>query len=179
MKKLLFFAFLVIGFSSCTSVKVEQNRLSDIHSFRRYSWTKAQVIANQNPLYKSDITYQNIKAEVDKQMAQKGYVLDEQNPEFLITYREFIEPQTRMVSNNYAYPFYGMYGGFRGFYPMYAWGGGGYYPQRYINGTFVIDCIAASDKRLLWRGSMDSPVNNPAKLSSELPKQAKKILARL
>ncbi|MFN4145148.1 MAG: DUF4136 domain-containing protein [Runella sp.] len=174
--------------SSCATVNVDKSAKINFDNYRKFSFAQPELAGQvQNPLLHNGITNQNIEQAISDEMAKKGIVRDDQNPDFLIMYHEFFQNKTQRVAN-YTYG-YGNWGfgpiryGFRGrIYPVsYAyyynpWGG--YHTEHYTDGTLIVDVIDAKTNQLLWRGSIENPVNNPARLSRQFAREAHQILTK-
>ncbi|MFC0183071.1 protein of unknown function [Pseudarcicella hirudinis] len=190
MKRLTILVALALGLglSSCSSVKVDQKPTANFLDYKRYAWVKPNVLAGNNPFYKSSLVEANIKSAIRNEFAMRGITEDNQNPDFFLMYHIFTQQKTRTVSNPYSmYPYYGfgprsfyfqgqlMYMGYGGYYNPW---GMGYHMEPYTNGTLIIDVIDARTKELVWRGSVENPVNDPARLSKQFSKEARTILAK-
>lgn len=194
MKINSFIAALFLGgiMSSCATVNVENAAKINLENYRKFSFAQPEVTgAIKNPLLRNGITDQNIQHAIGDELAKKGILRDDQNPDFLVMYHEYFEQKSHQVPNATNYPYYG-YGawgfgpsryGFRGhFYPInygvyyHPWSYGGYHTEHYTDGTLIIDVLDAKTSQLLWRGSIENPVGNPARLSKQFAKEAQAIL---
>ncbi|GAB4054385.1 DUF4136 domain-containing protein [Spirosoma litoris] len=94
---------------------------------------------------------------------------------------------TRTVATNNG-P-YGMYGpyygwgrwGYRGWGPSWwGWNSWGpmYTQEKYEAGTVVVDMVDARTKQLIWRGSVQNAISNPAHIKNQLAKEIQRIVER-
>lgn len=112
----------------------------------------------------SAILYNEIRQCIGEKLRQRGYTVDTENPQLLISFNILTEEQRREVtkSNN-------PYGSYNHMWAnTYA---GGWWPpmDRSLykeiriekTGTLVVDVVAAAERELLWRGLGTGPVNDP------------------
>jgi Domain of unknown function (DUF4136) len=79
---------LLIAFASNAAgqkVTIESGKSANLTQFKRYAWGKNHLVTALRP---EDVS--NVEAvlndSINRQMQSKGYVLDEKNPDFLISY---------------------------------------------------------------------------------------------
>lgn len=180
---------LVLAIAGCASVKVD--RIDSVHlaNYKKYAWVKPEENTSQLPAMSASITEDNIRSAVKSEFVKKGITEDEQNPDLLLMYHIFTTRKTENVPNAPVYPYYGYGFGPRTFFyhgrliPI-AYGGyynpwnTGYHQEHYTEGTLMIDVIDARTNELLWRGSVENPVNDAASLSKQFAKEAKQILGK-
>ena len=191
-KQIFILSILGIWMAGCASVKVSNMANINFNTYRKFTFVQPEVAGQQsNPLLKSGITEQNIQQAITDALAIKHIVRDDQNPDFFVMYHEYFEKEVKAVPNNTS-PYngfgYGGWGfgparfGFRGaFFPIYY---GSYYNpwntgmhnEQFLDGALVIDVIDAKNNQLIWRGSIENPVNNVANLGKQFAREAKKIL---
>nr|WP_295924489.1 DUF4136 domain-containing protein [uncultured Dyadobacter sp.] len=179
----------LLALASCASVKVDQIDSAHLGSYKKYAWVKPEVNNSQLPALSGSITEENIRTAVKTEFGKKGITEDEQNPDLLLMYHIYTSQKTENVPNAPVYPYYGYGFGPRAYYyhgrliPIsYAgyynpWNTG-YHQERYTDGTLMIDVIDAKSNELLWRGTMENPVNDAAGLSKQFAKEAREILGK-
>lgn len=179
----------VLIMAGCASVKVDQVDAAHLASYKKYAWVKPEEDTKQTPRLSNSITEENIRAAVKNEFTKKGITEDEQNPDLLLMYHIFTTQKTENVPNPPAYPYYGYGFGPRAYYfhgrliPI-AYAGyynpwnTGYHQEHYTDGTLIIDVIDAKTNELLWRGSMENPVNDAGSLSKQFAKEAMQILGK-
>jgi hypothetical protein len=181
---------LAILIAGCATVRVDKIDAAHLTNYKKYAWVKPDVQTSQDPLNANSITEDNIRNAVKMEFAKKGIVEDEQNPDLLLMYHIFTSQKTQNVANPApAYPYYG-YGfgprayffrgrlipiGYTGYYNPWNTG---YHTEQYTDGTLIIDVIDAKSNELLWRGSMEKPVNDAVGLSRQFARESKEILAK-
>ncbi|MBO9611275.1 MAG: DUF4136 domain-containing protein [Dyadobacter sp.] len=179
----------VLIMAGCASVKVDQVDSAHLTHYKKYAWVKPEENTKQLPQLSNSITEENIRAAVKNEFTKKGITEDEQNPDLLLMYHIFTTQKTENVPNPPVYPYYGYGFGPRAYYfhgqliPI-AYAGyynpwnTGYHQEHYTDGTLIIDVIDAKTNELLWRGSMENPVNDAGSLSKQFAKEAMQILGK-
>ncbi|GAB4028535.1 hypothetical protein GCM10028809_16620 [Spirosoma gilvum] len=116
-------------------------------------------------------------------LRQKGLTENTSQPDLIIGYHFFVENKTRTVANPTT-PFYGPYmgwgrWGYRGWGPgWWGWGGTQYTQEKYQAGTLVVDMVDARTHQLVWRGSVQNAVGDPSRITSQLTKEAERIVEK-
>lgn len=176
------FSLLAIGYGCSPRVTVDSNSRVDFSQYKTFAWMESDVKAGQNPLYYNQLATENVENTMSNVLQQKGLTQDNTQPDLLIGYHFFVQNKTQTVANPVT-PFYGPYmgwgrWGYRGWGPGW-WGWGGpqyqYTQQHYQDGTLVVDMVDARTHKLVWRGSVENAVGDPARISAQLSKEAEKI----
>ncbi len=178
---MLLMALFPLLYACAPRVAVDYNNKIDYSKYRTFTWMDSDVKAGQNPLYYNQIATDNVENTVEQVMKGKGLKENTKNPDLLIGYHFFVEDKTRTVTSPNS-AFYGPYGGWGrwgwgGWGPGYwGWGGQQQYQEQYKSGTVVVDMVDADTKKLVWRGSIEDAINNPANITSRLTKQVQEIV---
>jgi len=144
MKNVLFLAICLIGFTSCSSIRVSSDfdKSAGFTSYKTYAFTpEAQAV----PL--DDINRNRLLGAIEKELAAKGFTKSD-NPDVLIDLTIKTQTQQTATATNT--------GGYYGTGYRYGWGGG--FSTTYIDydtytdGTLFIDMIDATKKQLVWQG---------------------------
>lgn len=53
-----------------------------------------------------------------------------------------------------------------------------YTQEKYEAGTVVVDMVDARTKQLIWRGSVQNAISNPAHIKNQLAKEIQRIVER-
>lgn len=141
MKKLIFFAVVIL--SSCSSVKVayDYDKQVDFTKYKTYAFTPESQNLGVDQLNRDRI----IKA-VEAELAAKGFTKSE-NPDVLIDVHITAKKRTEAVANTSGG--YGRYG-------RYGYGGGfstttvDY--NEYLDGTLLINMVDKSTEKIAWQG---------------------------
>ena len=188
MKELSFVISLLALLAGCAPrVTVDTAQNIDFSQYHTYTWMDPSVKAGQNPLYYNQIATQNVEQTVDQVLSGRGLQKNDRRPDLLIGYNFFVQEKTRNVSS-YNGPV-GMYGpyygwgrwGYGGWGPSW-WGWNSYGPmynqQQYEAGTLVVDMVDAKTKQLIWRGSVQNAVGDPARINQQLTREVAQIVER-
>lgn len=191
MKTTSIFSAIIICLilASCAAVKVDKIDAAHLVNYKKYAWVKPETQTTDSQ-FSSSITEDNIRTAVKNEFAKKGIVEDEQNPDILMMYHIFTKQKTESVANPPAmYPYYGYGFGPRafvyrgrlvpiGYSTYYSPWNTGYHTEQFTDGTLIMDVIDAKTNQLVWRGSMENPVNDASGLSRQFAKESKEILAK-
>lgn len=189
MRYSFFWALLLVWLSACTSaVTVEQQPGVNFNKYRSFAWadTEVKTQGDQNPLLNSPIAQSRIRQAITSELAKRGILETDRNPDFYLTTHIFVEQAERTVTNpppaGFSYPYLVRWRG--GLIPVnYGyWYSPAYYQttrtEQYREGTLVLDFIDAKSNNLVWRGSMADPVDDPARLGRQFAESAKDILEK-
>ena len=120
----------------------------------------------------NELVVKRIKAAVEMQLEEKGYIKDNSQPDFLIALRGGRETKVDVVDWGYTY---------RG--PNHY--NRGYSAQRdridvykYEEGTLIIDFVDAATRELTWRGSVTGVID-PAATPEKRDKVVNEAVARV
>lgn len=183
MKHILLLVSLLTALGACAPrVRVDKNQDVDFSRYRTYAWMDSDVKAGQNPLYYNQIATNNVENTVNQVLAEKGLRKVRSRPDLLIGYHFFVEERTRTVADPAPVygPFYG-WGrwGFGGWGPgWWGWGGQQFRQEQYRAGTLVVDMVDARTRQLVWRGSIQNAINDPARITAQLPREIERIVER-
>lgn len=174
---------LAFAYACAPRVVVDQNSRVDFSKYKTYAWMDSDVKAGQNPLYYNQLATENVENTINRILSEKGLSQAAARPDLLIGYHFFVEDKTRTVStpNNAFYGPYLGWGrwGYRGWGPgWWGWGGQQYVQEQYKAGTLVVDMVDARTRRLVWRGSVQDAVTDPARIADRLSKEAERIVEK-
>ncbi|WP_461138061.1 DUF4136 domain-containing protein [Spirosoma pomorum] len=182
MKRILMIVGLLSVIYACSPrVTVDKNNSVNFGKYKTYAWMDSDIKAGENPLYYNQLATENVENTMSKVLSEKGLKPVSARPDLLVGYHFFVEDKTRTVAAP-ASPIYGPYvgwgrWGYGGWGPGW-WGFGGqqYYQEQYKSGTVVVDMVDAKSRRLVWRGSVENAVGNPAQIEKTLANQVEKII---
>ncbi len=143
-------AAVVIGMSGCASKGSLRSAYDDSADFSQYStYNYIEGAGPKADNYQSLFSQYMVEA-IDKEMQARGYTMSD-NPDLLVNFNANLHDKTKVTTS----PSMGMggYYGYRGgFYD--PWVGYGYgtdtHVSQYTEGTFNIDLIDPTTKRLVW-----------------------------
>ncbi len=163
---------VVVG---CSGMKVNHDwdRQADFSSYQTYAWHDSDTnVQDTDPL-----AHERFISAVEGQLSTKGFRKVSSNPDVFVTYHAE-ESQQMSLDTTYM-------GGGWGYGPGWGWGGMGMggmgssttTVRQYNVGTVVLDLWDASQKRLVWRGTVSDTVSdNPQKNASKINQAAEKLL---
>ena len=168
MKKILM-VLILTGCSNEIIVRTDFDKSVEIHRLTRYSWLNKKEIESRNsPLFYNELNDKRIRTAVDAGMAAKGYLIDTEQPEFLIHYHVTIEDKALRVETQ---PY--------GYSDSQFWKNNQTDIRRYKEGTLILDFMDAANCELVWRGWAVSVLDDEKLVSEELIRVAvAKILER-
>ena len=150
MSKLLWSCLLTVAliFSGC-AVKVNTvydhtARFNDYHTF---CWFENCQFTIEGPVYlsKDSATVEAFKQAIVSELERKGYVYDQNDPDFLLHMHVVVEEQHGYLSSPYSS---GDPDGWQGAFPFEAWENQNYL---YLKGSLIIDIADAESAKMVWR----------------------------
>ncbi|GAB3541923.1 DUF4136 domain-containing protein [Spirosoma fluminis] len=184
MKRILVIASLLAIIYSCAPrVVVDSNSRVNFSKYKTFAWMDSDVKAGQNPLYYSQLATENVENTMSKVLTDKGLKQVNSRPDLIVGYHFFVEDKTRTVSTPNS-PYYGPYlgwgrWGYGGWGPgWWGWGSQQYTQEQYKAGTLVVDMVDARTRKLVWRGSVQNAVGDPARIAAQLSKEAERIVEK-
>ncbi len=163
--------FLSLLFGGCASmaIQTEQDPAVSFDAYGTYAWSptqRAPVDVRVTPVLRAQI-----RAEIDRHLAEKGYVLVDAKGDFSVMYRVTVEGETIVQT--------------LGFYSSSDFKAtlaqAGSVQRRYEEGTLIIDVLDGESERLVWRGTATAEVRQGASTESRSDRVAeavRKVLER-
>jgi hypothetical protein len=137
---LLLLSCLLWSCSSELRVYTDFDHNVSIQRLTRYNWLQvSQIEARNNPLYLNELTDKRVKAAVNAQLREKGYVLSD-TAELIVHYHLAVENKTSVRPEPFGYN-YGHY-----------WIENELDTYRYREGTLIVDFMDSRNCELIWRG---------------------------
>jgi hypothetical protein len=164
--------------------------LAALHTFRVLDAPQrradAPALPASDPMLSNSITNRQLRADLVRELTQKGYMASTTTPDFLVAY--YAGTMAKMDTTywlpdagwRYGYHRFGLYGPrFRSAWPWYGYASP--YPEMqvrsYTSGAVIIDVIDPRTMELLWRGQGDATVSDdPDKYAADLNKSVVAIL---
>jgi hypothetical protein len=169
---------------SCATTDLD--RKVNFNHYRTFAWGPSEI-KTENPVYNSDLINKNIKATIENEFARRGIVVDNTNPDFIVSFHTYTEKaQSYQRSPYYGGPFmpfgfYGMGWGWGMPYWGMPYGGYGYgssLPYTYTKGTLIIDVTDRKTNETVWRGTVAGNVDNVKKLERQIQKGVVAIMKK-
>lgn len=168
--------WLVGVIAGCSTSKTYSDQVAGVNydNYKTYAWVSPgtnDTSNDRNNVLDNEITYQNLRAEVDKAMAARGFTIDTKNPDLLLRLRTKFEDRMDIVRSPVysSYNYYWYPGS-----PVGAWNPyyyGGYYSAPYVTGyeyddvyyvegSVTVDVIDRDQRRLIWKGWSDTDLSS-------------------
>jgi hypothetical protein len=165
-------AFLLIG-ASIAAQKVTTNfdKNFDFATRKRYAWRQNRIVTRQGKQNDALID-QKIVQDVDRNLAEKGFVEDPSNPDFFISYEAGAEDLTADVEGFHAGPaqrlnepqgpVYGI--------PQNVWYS--------VDGHVVFHLVDAKSNQPVWTATTTKKIRDPHKGMKDMEKQVQQIVSK-
>ncbi len=174
---------MVLAVTGCSTIDVSADYAleQDFSQYRSYQWHPDGVMENAAlDAMGGDIFAARIKRVINETLAARGLYQDD-NPDFYVNYSVITEDRVSINT-------YNTYGGYGPGWDYYGWGYYGYGPwgvgstqtsvSYYTQGNIVVDIVDASSNKLVWRGTLDSRLDqssSPAQKEQDLRKALGKM----
>ncbi len=141
-------------------VRYDYDRNADFSAYHTYNWMPGRTPVDQ-------LTDQEIRRAIDKQLAEKGLVRVDQNPDLLVAYQLTVREQQQIET-------WGDTG--------WGWRGPGWATTTVTSvpvGTLVVDMYDPARRQLVWRGVGTKTIEtsgDPQKRAKRLDKSMAKLL---
>jgi len=171
---------VILGLAAgCTSlpVRTDYDPAADFAAFRTYAWLERSPVAAGDPrIDDNPLLHQRVHTAIDAGLQSAGFAAaDPATADFLVSYYLTID---RMTSVTYINNYWGYGPGSGSRY--YRYNRPGFYPvfsepvvYAYEQGTLVLDIIQPQGRKLVWRGSTSSELDDDA-----TPEQRQQKLTR-
>lgn len=146
MNKLVISLMMILLSGCALQVKTYQKPGTDISKYKTWCWMEGCEVTYQGPEeYYNEEALMSISDAIGEQMAQKGYIRNDEEQDLLVNFylimemreQEVVEPNYEGMSMNMQW--------LPQVYPKYV---------RYLKGSLVIDIIDRRESELLWRGNV-------------------------
>ena len=169
MKQILF-GFSALVLTTCSpeiQVHTDFDPDYDLWTYKTFDWgQKVDIEEGKNPFHYNELNDKRIKSAVQDQLANRGYLLTENQPELILHYHIIVEDKSTLVTepNDYNYSSYWM----RMETSIYS----------YREGTLILDLMDSKTNNLIWRGWAVAPLNSSYK-PAEIEKLINITVARI
>ena len=155
----------------CASMNVNSfvERGYDLNRFHTYAWSPAPAVETGDPRLDSNPFFdEQIRAEVDVQMAMRGFERTGRMPDLFVHYHASI---TQRINERDLAEQYG------------SCARGDCHVEVYDAGTILIDLVEPHTNKVIWRGwaegAMDGVVDNQASMEARISRAVTRIFERL
>jgi hypothetical protein len=157
--------------ASAQKVTTNFNKNFDFTNHRRYAWRQNQIITRQGRQNDALID-EKIVQDVNRTLAEKGFVEDTANPDFLISYEAGAEDSTLDVEGFHAGPaprptepqgpVYGI--------PQNVWYS--------VDGHIAFHLVDAKSNQPVWTATATKKIRDPHKGMKDMEKQVEQIVSK-
>lgn len=139
MSSALFILLTAVVLAGCSTIVVthDYDTEADFSNMKTFDWFAVSEKAIEN-----ELTIKRVKNAVNRQLIEKGLVIEEKNPDFIIALHIIRRAKREIVQWEHAHPTY------RGY-----WGAPIWTVQEYEEGTLILSFVKPGTKELIWRSS--------------------------
>jgi len=168
----LFFCNITVSYSKPYDVTFDYDQQINFSDLKTFDWMQVPEKAGI-----SSFVVQRVKDAVNEQLKAKGFTLSSSKPDFLIA--EHLGKEDKVQTTDWGYNY--------GAATRYRRGYGGVYGEstvstyEYMEGSLILDFVNPESKKLIWRGSAKTEVQNmrtPEKSEKVINKIVKAILKK-
>jgi hypothetical protein len=165
----IMFLTVVLGACAGMTIASEQDPAVGFDTYQTYEWIltrRAPVDVRVTAALRAQI-----KEDVDRHLAEKGYRLVDADGDFGVAYHVTIDGETNVQQLN---AYYGA--AWKG-----DWSHPGTFSRRYEEGSLIIDALDGASGRLIWRGSATAEVRQRVEIeerSQRVAEAVRKVLER-
>jgi hypothetical protein len=141
----LLIGLLLLAATGCSSLSTsfDYDTTADFAGLRTYSW-----IEDRGGAESASLALKRVRTAVDRVLAERGYRLDSQAPDFLVAAHVTNQERVQVTDWGYSYGRYGSWYGRRDL-DVYT----------YDEGSLVLDVVDSASRSLVWRGTASRAVD--------------------
>lgn len=185
---------IAAGCGSYSSIYTNKDESINFDNYQTFAWAPdSNVNENKKPElaeYDNDIVRNNAKNYINHNLTNKGLLLNTDSPDLVLKLTLLNEKKEKVVTYQsypgyyyyspfyfpYYYPYYRYYTWY-GPYPPF-WDNSTTYTRTYVAGTITIDVFDRRLKRLVWSGSAEGDIYDPAYTKYSVHPAIDRILRR-
>jgi hypothetical protein len=146
--------------TSCSSISVstDYDRGADFDGYKTYAFFP------QDENVAMSLVDKRIRNSVNTHMQEKGFQLDESDPDLLVAYQTGVKERATVSGTSYG-----------------TWWGPGYRDvqvYQYEEGNLVLDLVDSVQKQLVWRGTASAVVGDPSGQEAKIDEAVRKMLSK-
>lgn len=173
-------ATLALAFTGCRggievrTMVAPDARLSSLHTFRMLPGPARRdgrpATGADDPMISNSIANRTIREQIVKAFQERGYTLDDRNPDFGVAFYATAREKLDVSAWDYGYPYYPRWPRYPG--PVQT-------VTQYTEGSVVIDVVQGRTRDLLWRGEGKAELSDGlAENVQQLAKAATAIVSK-
>ena len=174
------------------------DRSTDFSQYTTFAWlpdsSAKEINEFANTAYDNDIVRNNAKNYIIHNLTRRGFIVSLDSPDLLVQLTLPNEKKERIVTyhayperyyyfhNHFYYPYYYPY------YRSYTWYGWNHRPfwhddvtsvtRTYVKGTITINIYDRAQKKLIWTGSAEGNIYDPAYVNYDVHPAIDRIMSR-
>lgn len=171
----MFSAFLIIAvLAGCAmSPRHEFDPETDFDAFREFTFRMPEYADEKvsDPILDSPLLGNRVREAVTAELSRRGYSVNDENPDFIVTYHAAKDFDVRDTGPRFNVGFY------RGWNHIHTGVLFDSWPRVSKEGVLIIDIIDAETGTLTWRGWRELPLNQRNFDSEQVRRSAANILS--
>ena len=179
-----YFSFVFLLASCGTTAHIEKDDHTDFSKYKTFAWIDKDGEGKDDRNHRNDLTEQQIRAAVNKELEKSGWREVKNRPDVLLSYDVLVEKGTRETSNPvYTRPFSRIvYNPYTRRYTTI------YYPSQFVGydrderavkeGTVTISMIDSRTDKTVWQGWTTDEVNSRNLTSKEIESSVRAIFKK-
>lgn len=179
-----YFSFVFLLASCGTTAHIEKDDHTDFSKYKTFAWIDKDGEGKDDRNHRNDLTEQQIRAAVNKELEKSGWREVKNRPDVLLSYDVLVEKGTRETSNPvYTRPFSRIvYNPYTRRYTTI------YYPSQFVGydrderavkeGTVTISMIDTRTDKTVWQGWTTDEVSSRNLTSKEIESSVRAIFKK-
>lgn len=179
-----YFSFVFLLASCGTTAHIEKDDHTDFSKYKTFAWIDKDGEGKDDRNHRNDLTEQQIRAAVNKELEKSGWREVKNRPDVLLSYDVLVEKGTRETSNPvYTRPFSRIvYNPYTRRYTTI------YYPSQFVGydrderavkeGTVTISMIDSRTDKTVWQGWTTDEVSSRNLTSKEIESSVRAIFKK-
>jgi len=187
---------ILVSCGSYSKIYTNYDKSIDFTGYKTFAWapdSSSEAVPKELEAYDNDIIRNNAKNYINLRLGQRGMLVNVDSPDLILRLVLLNEKKERIVNYNtrpYGYyfnnPFYYPY--YYPYYRYYTWYGWNYppywddeyitYKKTYVKGTITINMYDTKLKKLVWTGSAEGDIYDPAYLQYDVHPAIDRILKK-
>jgi Domain of unknown function (DUF4136) len=192
---LAFIALIMMGCNAYTGIYATQEPTTDFTKYKTFAWLDDKADTVNSP-YNNEIIRNNMRNYFSKEMSDRGYRVEVDNPDMLLELVVKNTPHTvkyRTYNDQYYYrPYYYRsvyYSPYRNRYyyvtqPRYVYAVPPYYnsttthKETHIDNSVTLNIVDAQAKQLIWTGTVEADIYDPSVIKRDIHPAIEKLMKK-